>query len=65
MRLAMGARIRCRARLVRGKPMYQVIAEGIAWVDPDGHDTFTQHEADTIAEVLHRQGYDPVEVVPA
>jgi hypothetical protein len=44
--------------------MYQVIADGAAWIDPDGNSTFTQHEADTLAEVLHRRGY-AVEVVAA
>jgi hypothetical protein len=38
--------------------MYQIIADGIAWVDPDGNDTFTLREAEALADMLERNGYE-------
>lgn len=42
--------------------MFQVLADGMAWVDSDGLDNWPAFEAEALAEVLVSQGYD-VEVV--
>lgn len=38
--------------------LWQVLADGIAWVDPDGKDRWPYEEADSLAEVLEGMGYD-------
>jgi hypothetical protein len=42
--------------------LYQVIADGVAWVDSEGADAWPIREAEALAEHLERMGYD-VEVV--
>ena len=37
--------------------LYQVIADGIAWVDPDGIDAWPLTQAGTLADGLERAGY--------
>ena len=44
--------------------LYQVLADGIAWVDSDGVDMWPLREANALADHLEAQGYDDVEVVP-
>ena len=44
--------------------LYQVIADGIAWVDVDGADAWPLREARTLAARLEAMGYR-AEVVPA
>jgi hypothetical protein len=38
--------------------MFEVIADGIAWVDSDGNVEFTWQEAASLAEGLENIGYD-------
>ena len=45
--------------------MFQVIADGQAWIDADGNDTFDNTDAQTLAAHLqYSQGYDDVIVIP-
>lgn len=44
--------------------MYEVIADGTAWIDSDGACLFTEGEALSLAEVLEHKGYT-VEIVEA
>jgi hypothetical protein len=43
--------------------MYQVIVDGIAWVDGDGKETWPKREADSLADHLASQGYKDIEVI--
>jgi hypothetical protein len=42
--------------------MFQIIADGQAWIDSDGLDCWPEFETEALAAVLEDQGYD-VEVV--
>jgi hypothetical protein len=44
--------------------MFEVIADGTAWIDPDGACSWPEGDALALAELLERQGYT-VEVVAA
>lgn len=44
--------------------MYLVVADGLPWIDSEGADQWPGAEADALAEVLERNGYD-VAVFPA
>ena len=43
--------------------MYQIIVDGIAWVDSDGNDAWPQIQADALADHLTSMGYQDVQVV--
>jgi len=43
--------------------MYQIIADGTPWIDSEGATEWPGPEADALAELLERQGYE-VSVVP-
>jgi len=43
--------------------MYQLIADGIPWVDSDGNDTWDYWSVVSLAEVVESQGHE-VEIVP-
>ena len=47
------------------RQLYQVIVDGIAWIDADGEDMWPLREANALADHVEHQGYDDVEVVPA
>jgi hypothetical protein len=38
--------------------VFQIIADGIAWVDSDGLDNWPAFETEALAAVLEDQGYD-------
>lgn len=38
--------------------MFELYADGILWVDPDGLTLFDRFEAETLAEELERRGYE-------
>lgn len=38
--------------------MYQIIADGQYWIDSEGVMEWPRPEADALAEVLERQGYE-------
>jgi len=45
--------------------MYQVIVDGIPWVDPDGHDAWALWDANALADHVASLGYQDVDVIPA
>jgi len=43
--------------------MYQLIADGIPWIDGDGNDQWSCAEASALADMLENMGYT-VKMVP-
>jgi len=40
-----------------------IIVDGLPWEDGDGNDTWPLWDADALAEVIERQGYDDITIV--
>jgi hypothetical protein len=44
--------------------MWQIYADGLAWIDSDGRDTWPTWEANALADHVESLGYE-VEMLPA
>jgi hypothetical protein len=45
--------------------LYQVVVDGIAWIDADGASMWPLRDASALADHCERQGYHDVDAVPA
>jgi hypothetical protein len=43
--------------------MFQIMVDGIAWIDSDGNDQWTRRDASALADLIENQGYTDVHVV--